>query len=96
MFIQAGSEAIVVVGTVHVVLHVLLARPHNFYRSVHLLGDPHRLGNEIDIQAPSESTPQQVVMYLDFLQRQTRDCRGAALSHGRHLCPHQKGNYRDR
>ena len=60
--VEAGGEPVVVVGPVDVVLDVFFAGPNHLDRTIDLLGDLHRLGDEIHLEPPAEAAAEQVVM----------------------------------
>ena len=67
--VEAGGEPIVVVGSVDVVLDVFFAGPDHLDRTIDLLGDLHRLGDEIHLEPPAEAAAKQMVMHPDLLGR---------------------------
>ncbi len=86
--IEAGGEPIVVVGPVDVVLDVFFAGPDHLDRTIDLLGDLHRLGDEIHLEPPAEAAAEQMVMNADLLGRQAGHLRGGGLGAGRDLGAH--------
>ena len=53
--IQAGGQAVVIIGAVDVVLDVLLPAPDDFHRPVDLLGDGDRLRDTVNVQPAAEA-----------------------------------------
>ena len=51
--IQSGGHPVIIVGPVDVVPDVLFAGPDDLHRTIDLFGDPHRLGDKIDLQSPT-------------------------------------------
>ena len=86
--VEAGGEPIVVVGPVDVVLDVFFAGPDHLDRTIDLLGDLHRLGDEIHIEPPAEAAAEQMVMHPDLLGRNAGHLRGGGLGAGRDLGAH--------
>jgi hypothetical protein len=66
LLIRSSSHPVIIVGPVDVVLDVL-AGPDDFHRTIDLFADPHRPGDKIDLQSPTEATAQKVVENLDLL-----------------------------
>ena len=66
--VEAGGNAVEVIGPVHVVLDVLLAGPHDLHRTVHLLGDLDRLGDAVDLEPAAEAAAEQVIVDHDLVQ----------------------------
>src|SRR5262245_38884122 len=58
------------VGTVHVVLDVFFATPDEFYRSIDLFGDFHRLCDEIDLEAATKAATEHVIVYYNLFEGQ--------------------------
>jgi hypothetical protein len=52
--IEPGSDPVVVIGSIDVVLHVLLAGPDHFHRPLDLLGDAHRQGLDVKLEPAAE------------------------------------------
>src|SRR6266446_2374901 len=77
--IEASGYPVEPIRPVHVVLDVFLAGPDDFDRAVDMLGDFDRARDAIDLQAPTESTPDQMIVHDDFVQRQARDLCGSRL-----------------
>ncbi len=46
-----------------------LAGPHDLDGAIGMLGDFERARDAIDLQAPTESTPDQMIVHDDFVQR---------------------------
>jgi hypothetical protein len=67
LLIRSSSHPVIIVGPVDAVLDVLFAGPDDFHRTIDLFGDPHRPGDKIDLQSPTEATAQKVVENLDLL-----------------------------
>ena len=67
--IETGGYPVQPERPVHVVLDVFLAGPDDFDRAVDMLGDFDRARDAIDLQAPTESTPDQMIVHDDFVQR---------------------------
>ena len=53
-----------------------------------MLGDLHRLGDEIHLEPPAEAAAEQMVMHPDLLGRQAGHLRGGGLGAGRDLGAH--------
>src|SRR3989475_10325944 len=83
--IQPGGHAVVIVGTIKFVLHILFARPHPFHRALHVLPDAHGLGHIVVLEPPTESPAQQVVVHHHLLERQARHPGGGRLCPGERL-----------
>ena len=77
--VEPGLHAVVVIRPVHVVLDVLLAGPDDLHRPVDLLGDLHRLRDEVHLEPAAEAAAEEVVVHHDLLQRQAGDLRGDGL-----------------
>ena len=60
--IEAGADAVVVVGPVHVVLDVLLAAPDDLDRVLRLLGDQRRLQDEVELEPAPEAAAEQMIV----------------------------------
>ncbi len=74
--VEACREQVVIIGAIDVVLGVLLARPHDLDRAIHLLGDLHGLGDAVYIQTPAEAAAEVLVVNLNLFLRQTGNlCR---------------------
>ena len=58
LFVKAGGDPVVVVGTILVMLDVFFPRPYNFHRAIDLLSDLHRLGDDVHLQPSAEATAQ--------------------------------------
>ena len=57
LLVEAGADPVVIVRTVHVVLDVLLAAPHDFDWLFRLLGDQRRLHDEIEFEPAPKAAP---------------------------------------
>ena len=68
--------------------HVLFAAPDQLDRIINLLGNRHRLGNEVKVQPPAEGAADQLVMHLHALQRQAAHRCRRLLGERRHLGAH--------
>ena len=66
--VEAGGNAVEPIGPVHVVLDVLLARPHDLHRTVHLHGDLNRAGDAVDLEPAAEAAADQVIVDHDLVQ----------------------------
>src|SRR5262249_6336043 len=79
--IQRRADAVVIVRAVQVVLNVLLARPDHLHRTADLLRDLYRSHRAIEIEAPAESTAQQMVVDAHLLAVQPRELHDRGLRH---------------
>src|SRR5208337_3610510 len=79
LFVQAGGEAVIVIGAIDVVLDVLFTAPHHLYGEVDFSGDLHSLGDVVHVEPTAEPAAQQAIVDLNLLQWQTGDggCRGS-------------------
>ncbi len=85
---DAGGEHVAIHGPVHIVLHVLLARPHHFDRTVHLLGNLHRGVDHVDFEPAAEPPSDEMIVYGDLLEGQSGPLRSDGLGSGEHLDAH--------
>ena len=60
--IETGGHPVEPIRPVHIMLDVFLAGPHHFDRAVDMFGDFYRARDAIDLQAPAESTPDQMIV----------------------------------
>ena len=86
--VQARGEPVVVVGSVHVVLDVLLAGPDDLDRPIDVLRDRDRLGDKVDLEPPAEAATQEVVVHPHLFRWKAGHLGGDRLGAGRHLRPH--------
>src|SRR5713101_5122529 len=77
--IETGGYPVEPIRPIHIVLDVFLAGPYDFDGAIDMLGDFDRARDAIDLQAPTESTPDQMIVHDDFVQRQARDLCGSRL-----------------
>ena len=77
--VEAGGQPVEEIGPVHVVLDVLLARPHDLDGTVDLLGDLDGARDAIGLQPPAEPAADQMVVDHDLVQRQARGLRRRRL-----------------
>ena len=68
---RPADNAVEPIGPVHVVLDVLLARPHDLHRTVDLHGDLNRAGDAVDLEPAAEAAADQVIVDHDLVQRQS-------------------------
>ena len=85
--IQAGGQAVVIIGAIDVVLDVLLPAPDDFHRPVDLLGDGDRLRDPVNVQPSAEAAADKMIVHLDLLQWQAGHLRGGGLSAAHNLVP---------
>ena len=83
--VKAGADAVVVIRSVHIVLDVLLAAPHDLDRIFRLRGEQRRLDDEIDLEPAAEAAAEQMIVYPDFFQRHVERLGDERLRPGRHL-----------
>ncbi len=85
VLVQAGGDAVVVVGPVHVVLNIFFPGPHHLHGARDLLRDLDRARHEIHFQPPPEPPSQQVVVHPHLVAGQPGELRGRRLREGGHL-----------
>ena len=78
--IESGRQAVVVGGTVHIVLDVFFATPNDLHRPIHLLRDLDGEDVAVDIEPPAETAADQMVVDLDRLLGQAGERGGGSLS----------------
>src|SRR5208337_3428255 len=71
--VQPGCKAVIVIGTIDVVLNVLFASPDHLNGKIDLLGDLHGPGDTVDVEAAAEPAAEQVVVDRDLFQWQASD-----------------------
>jgi hypothetical protein len=67
--VQPSGQAIIIIRPVDIVLHVLLAGPHDLHWPIHLPGDLHGLGDAVHIETAAKAATEQVVVDPDLLRR---------------------------
>ncbi|MCY1521118.1 hypothetical protein D9M68_559170 [compost metagenome] len=85
LLVQARREVVVVEGPQRAVADIFLAGIDHLDRVIHLLGDFHRVADEVRFQAPAEAAAEQVVVHLHRLLRQPGELRRQGLGPRRHL-----------
>src|SRR6476646_8748865 len=86
--VKTGGEAVVKVGSIHVVLNVFFASPDDLHGTLDLLCDRHRLRDEVDFESPTEAAAEKMVVNDDFLRRKSRYFGGHRLGAGNRLGSH--------
>jgi hypothetical protein len=77
--IETGRDPIKEHGPIHVVLDVLLGRPHNLDRTVDVLCDLDSAINTIGLEPAPEAAADQMIVHDDLLHRKARSLRGEGL-----------------
>ena len=68
LLVQAGGQAVIVIGSVDVVLDVFLAGPHHLDWTIDLTGDLDRQGDPVEVHAAAKTATKQVIMDLHLIQ----------------------------
>jgi hypothetical protein len=77
--IETGGQPIEPIRPIHVVLDVLLARPHDLHRTVDMLRDLDRPSNTVRFQPAAEPVADQMVVDHDLVQRHIHYLCGRGL-----------------
>src|SRR5258708_21560298 len=64
--VKARRDPVVPIGPVHVVLDVLLARPHDLHRAIDLLGNLNGANCAISFQPPAKAAADEMIMDNDL------------------------------
>src|SRR5262249_14267168 len=83
--VKTGGYAVIVVGSIHIVLDVFLAAPNDLDRIVQLRRDEGRLHDEVEFKPSSETTAQQVVMNAHLFNIEPKRVRDGLLRSCRNL-----------
>ena len=67
--IERRAEALQLRGTIHVVLNVVLPRPHDFHRRTDPLRQLHGFDYEVLVRAPAKAAAEEGDVRLDLVER---------------------------
>ena len=67
LIVEAGGESVKPIWTVHVVLYIFFARPHDFHRPGNFLRDLDRTCHAVALETTAEATADQMVMNHDLV-----------------------------
>src|SRR5262249_35211520 len=83
--VEAGGDAIVVIGAVHVLLDVFLAAPDNLDWMAQLLANERCLYDEVELKPSAEATAEEMVVDTHLIDGESTHARYGFLRSRRNL-----------